>query len=101
MSETKIVALGGELQDAHYERRAKRATKWHPDNRAALCVRPDGAEGGCHRIVDNYMPPHERRAFFVSLRGEKAITEIDNLIRIPWDKDMGAIVALLRERGIV
>ena len=92
---------GGRLEDAHYERRGKKATKWHPDNRAALCSWPDGKEGGCHRIIDTFTPPHERRAFFASVRGEEAIQSIDILIRVPWDRDYGEIVALLRKRGVM
>ncbi len=103
LCDTPASALHGEshLEDAHYVPRRNKATKWHPDNRAALCVGPHERHGGCHRIIDNFTPAHERRAFFVSRRGEAGIAEVDELHRKPWDKDMGAIIRLLIERGVL
>jgi hypothetical protein len=98
-----VADLPGEshLEDAHYVPRRNKATKWHPDNRAALCVGPHERHGGCHRIIDNFTPPHDRRAFFVSLRGEAGIAEVDELHRHPWDRDYAKIFALLIERGVI
>lgn len=81
--------------------RRHKATRWHPDNRAALCVGPHYPDGGCHRVIDNYSSPTERWAFFVSLRGEAGIAEVDELHRHPWDRDYGKIFALLLERGVI
>ncbi len=96
-----LLACGSHLEDAHYVPRRNNAVRWHPDNRAALCVGPHEADGGCHRIIDTFTPDHERRAFFVSRRGEAGIAEVDELHRKPWDKDMGAIIRLLIERGVL
>lgn len=96
-TEETIIHFGGELQAAHYERRGKNATRWHPGNGAALCVWPDGRHGGCHRTIDLYTPASDRRMFFASLRGEAAIAEVDDITREKWDKDLGLCFRRLDE----
>jgi len=77
-----------DLQCAHMFGRAKKSTRWDPDNAAGLC-------GGCHMYLDSQA--EEKVQWFKKLLGAVAYQHLMIRARTPQKPDENAITLYLKE----
>ena len=76
-----------ELQTSHYHGRARKSTRWNPDNSSGLC-------GGCHMYFTAH--PLEHTRFFIERLGQEKFDLLEIQSHRPEKVDIEAVTLYLK-----